>query len=263
MENNNDLKDLYTPISTENADNADNSEEFAIKRKKGKRLFFIIFFSVIFVVTATFITLYTMATDRTNADKFTAKTSTDIIEPLAKSLALGETAEISDGMLNSFLTYCLNSFNKENKSSSPLSIQGIAVNFHKDSPVDIYVKSSYNGLEAIVNAKADITLDEKEKEIKLTLKEIYLGNLPVEPELFVQYALSQPGIRKYTDALGDSLDISKRTVTLPSEFKTEFYEIPLQLGVTQIELTDGSAAVNTTGIIDSIAELISKLLTSE
>lgn len=263
MENNNDLKDLYTPISTENADDEDNSEEFAIKRKKGKRLFFIIFFSVIFVVTATFITLYTMATDRTNADKFTAKASTNIIKPLVKSFALGETAEISDDMLNSFLTYCLNSFNKENKSSSPLSIQGIAVNFHKDSPADIYVKTSYNGLEAIVNAKADMTLDENDKKIKLKLKEIYLGSLPVEPELFVQYALSQPGIRKYTDALGDSLDISKRTVTLPSEFNTQLYEIPLELGITQIELKDGSAAVKTTGIIDSIADLISKLLTSE
>lgn len=256
MENN----DLYTPISEENKAPSDDGSETAKLRKKGVKTFTIIIVSYILIITTLFLTVYTMATDRTHSDKFTAKASVDIVKPLVKAFALGQEAEITDDMVNGLAAYCIKEFDKSQKKSSySLSVKGISVNFHEKTASDIYVKISYNGMEIIVNAKADISYDSSDGTIVLDLKEVYAGSIPIAPNLAVAIVTHLPDMDRYLTALDGSVLFADSTVKIPASYKTELYDVDIAIELNEITPKDGYAVVSSSGILDLFDDILNSI----
>ena len=83
--------------------------------------------------------LYDMATDRTEEARLDTIASTDIYEPLVKSIILGEKQTITDDNINGIIKKIMDENIKTNvKAENTVAINGIAVYLQSNQTAKIY-----------------------------------------------------------------------------------------------------------------------------
>lgn len=230
------------------------------KKKLTPVKFLIGFFSIFIAITIiACAAIYFMITDKTNADKYGYTPSTDILEPLVGSVALGKEAKITDKMVNELLALGLKNINSESTSSnSTFKIKDIAINFHENDECDIYFNLNYAGIDMIASAKAKIKLNTENSTINFNCTETKIGSLSVPPEYTVKYILAHKDIEKYITAL-DSGKVGNTDITCTSKYETSINSHKFMIELTKIDTNEGSATVQTNNLVSQFGNYLEKI----
>ncbi len=195
--------------------------------------------------------LYNMATDRSEEAKLNTVASTDIYEPLVKSIILGEKQTITDDNINGIIKKIMDeNFVTDTNVKDTILINGIAVYLQEDQTVKIYADISYNDIDMIFSAEAEITLDTDKKIIGIQVKDTKLGKLEISEEFIM--SLIEPSL----EGLSSSINVEETYVTIPSEYKFTFMEKDVELYIESFEITQGCANIQTNSAMDVIKQFI-------
>lgn len=199
--------------------------------------------------------LYNMATDRSEEYKLSTIASTDIYEPLVKSIILGEEQTITDDNINGIIRKIMDENPLTNiKSKDSVSIHGIAVYLQDNQTAEIYADISYKNIDMIFSAEAEITLDTTEKIIGIEVKNTRLGKLEI-PEKYIM-SLIEPSLEK----LSKSIAVEETYITVPSEYKITFSKKEIELYIESFNISQGSATIQTNSAMNSIKQFIDEMI---
>lgn len=210
---------------------------------------------ILSVVGAYICYLYNMITDRSEEYKLSTIASTDIYEPLVKSIILGEEQTITDDNINGIIRKIMDENPIANTGSKDtVSINGIAVYLQDDQTAKIYADISYKNIDMIFSTEAEITLDTTEKIIGIEVKNAKLGKLEISEEYIM--SLIEPSL----EDLSDSITVEKTYITVPSEYKFTFMEKEVQLYIESFNISQGCADIQTNSAMNLIKQFIDEII---
>lgn len=199
--------------------------------------------------------LYDMATDRTEEARLDTIASTDIYEPLVKSIILGEKQTITDDNINGIIKKIMDENIKTDvKAENTVAINGIAVYLQSNQTAKIYADITYKNIDMIFVAEAKITLDTSDKAIGIEITDTRLGRLNISEEFIM--SLIEPSL----ESLSSSIKVEKTFISVPSEYKFMFNEKEVELYIESFEISQGTANIQTNSAMDLITEFIDEIV---
>ena len=239
-----------------------NTEHKQKKQRHILRNSIIVLCILLVIVGAFFIWAVVAASSTANLSKLDAVPDNALFESLCKSVLYGEEQEITNNELNSFLAYTFEEYEKhhkinqqENIKTPKVSIESIAIYFHKETPCEVYAKMVYSDRVLIFSALADIRLDSANNAFSLEISDAKIGDLPVPSEWILSYLFQNEAVNSYTD----KLSLSGTTVTAPSYIEQEFLGQTLTFKIKSLVIKEARASVLTTSATDLIGEFFGSL----
>ncbi|GHU81344.1 hypothetical protein AGMMS50284_0820 [Clostridia bacterium] len=214
-----------------------------------------ILLTVIIAAGVAFFVIYTKATNRVNEDKLQVTASTDIIQPLAKSILLGEKAEITDAQINGILATFIQNNAQKLATKKGLQLKSAALYLHKNDICDIYMDVKYMGIDMIVNAKAVITLDKDDKNIILVLTEAKIGTLNIPVDWMTNRLNNSESFKK----LDGTINIKTNILTVPASYSTNVYNMDIEFELTNLQTDEGIVEIETSSANDLLSGILNKL----
>lgn len=193
--------------------------------------------------------IYSAATDLTDADKINTEKSYAILEPLLKSVVLGEEQAISNDEINGVLAAVMNTYTESLEKSDTkdtLVAKGASVYLSDNESAKIYADLYYNDIRFIFTAEAFIKLDAESQTIIFNIKNTKIGSLPI-PTTFIMSKLDE-SLRN----ISDQLDVDGDNIIIPSEYTINILEKDITLKINQLEISNNSAKVQTTSAMEAI-----------
>ncbi len=230
------------------------------KKGHGIRTAVIIILCALLLIAAGVITVAVLAFQTPNSDKFGASPDNGAIMNVIYAAIKDEDAEITNTELNSLLTY----FIKGDKDDDvkPLSensrIKDAAIYIHKDKPSELYAMVEINNHTFEISAELNIEPEIIKNEFKLTVTSAKIGNLPIAPDLLMNYAFSDDisnGISDYIRRDGNDLYIKSR-------YQYEIMGQTIKFSVKSFEPLKDGIKLKTTSAADILLGSISSWLSS-
>lgn len=214
----------------------------------------------VFLITA-FI-LFSMLTDQTHNNKFTAAASTQYINTIIQSVATGNELELPEEQLNQLIMAGLETANKQlEKNTEPESAANIdfsagAVTILDNNKCDLYIKAVYNNIDFIIRANVTLNLKEDKSGINIVFNETYIGSLPIPPDITMDYIALADQFQPYTD----SIRFYNSSVTIPAEYVLPVDEIDYEfiLKLERLETQEGKIILQTNSMMDQISDYLGK-----
>lgn len=229
--------------------------------KKSGKVWVVVVLIVLVVLiaigTALFL-IYKSATDLSNADKFNTTASTDIYEPLVKSIILGEEQTVTDDNVNGIIaTIMEKSIEKKSFADNKVSINGIAMYMQEDNICNVYVDLLYkNNIRLIFSAKANVQLDTETKTINMTISDSKIGSLSIPTDVVMK--MVEPSLGN----ISSKINVKDCVVTIPSEYTFTFMKKEITIYITELEINNKYALVRTNSAMDVIKEFLDDVIGS-
>ncbi|MGO5081474.1 hypothetical protein ACTQ3U_02985 [Oscillospiraceae bacterium LCP25S3_F9] len=200
--------------------------------------------------------IYTSATDLTELNKINKTESDSILEPLVKSIVLGEEQTITDSDINGALSMVINSYNEkltDSQKKDAFIVKGASIYLTGNNTAKIYAEINYNDIKFVFSANSKIVFNENSEFISFEVSDTKLGSLPIPTE-FIMSKLAD-GI----DSINKDFQVKGNKIIIPSEYTFEIMERELTLKITDLNVSDGSATVKTTSAMEFLEGLISDI----
>lgn len=200
--------------------------------------------------------LYNAVTDISNADKLNTTASTNIYQPMVKSVVLGQPQEITDDDINGIIAKIINSSlkNETRESHSVVAVKGASLYTQGDNTANLYVDLQYKQYRIIFSADAKVQLDTDSKIITICLSNTKLGSLNV-PVGFVTGKIA-----KSLTEINSSIQVYKDSIVIPSEYNIEFLDKNVTLYIADLQLNQGNATIQTNSAMDVISQFIDEII---
>lgn len=226
--------------------------------KAGKALLIVIIILLIIFIAigAVFFWLYTSVTDVSEAYKLNTTESTTIYEPLVKSIVLGEEQEITDGDINGIIAKIMNEYiaKQEVTDENAIVVKGASVYLQGENSAKLYVDLNWRNKRIIFSADATVQLNADIKIMTMTLSNTKLGSLSVPTEWIMA------NIENALTSVSSEISVKGNSIVLPAEFTFEFMEKEITLYLTKVEISQGSAVVQTNSAMDIIEQFIDEFI---
>lgn len=236
----------------------DNYEGNITPHRKGhafRNTAIIILVFLLILASAAF-TVYFLATQTPNSDKFTAEPDNGIIEKLVTSAIYDENAEITSEDVNSLISWLLN----QNSSvyTSTTTLKNAALFFHSDAPNEIYAQAEIGGRIYEVSGEFIIDRNIQNKEIKLNIISAKLGSLPLPPSFVTDYIFNKTSVAQNAVFLRqDGTDIY-----IDSEYSADVLGQNVSIEITDIEAQEDGLTLKTTSASDIISNYLDSWINS-
>lgn len=233
-------------------DNYNGSFKAVTHQKKGHALrnTVIVICVILLLLISSFVTMYILAVQTPNSDKFGATPSNEAIKTLLYSALRDEDAEIPNSDLNSLVAYLLDSDEKARSESGQAAseIKDVAIYVHQNKPSEVFAMVNLGGHTYELSGEFEIDSDIQNNEIKLTFTSCKLGSLPLPPRVILDYVFNN------TDLANNTVDIRQDgcDIYIPSEYSFEILEQNITIGITKIQPEDDGLNIKTT----SAAEIL-------
>ena len=200
--------------------------------------------------------LYNAVTDISNADKLNTTASTNIYQPMVKSVVLGQPQEITDDDINGIIAKIINSSlkNETRESHSVVAVKGASLYTQGGNTANLYVDLQYKQYRIIFSADAKVQLDTDSKIITICLSNTKLGSLNV-PVGFVTGKIA-----KSLTEINSSIQVYKDSIVIPSEYNLEFLDKNVTLYIADLQLNQGNATIQTNSAMDVISQFIDEII---
>lgn len=200
--------------------------------------------------------IYTSATDLSELNKVNKTESDSILEPLVKSIVLGEEQTITDSDINGALAMVINSYNEnltDSQRKDAFIVKGASIYLTGNNTAKIYAELNYNDIKLLFSANSKIVFNENSEFISFEVSDTKLGSLPIPTE-FIMSKLAD-GI----DSINKDFRVNGNRIIIPSEYTFEIMERELTLKITDLNVSDGTATVKTTSAMKFLEGLISDI----
>ncbi|MEE1155238.1 MAG: hypothetical protein UH241_08795 [Acutalibacteraceae bacterium] len=236
--------------------------------KKSNKICAVVIIVVLVILLSAFIAcvfLYNAVTDTSEAYKINTTPSTTIYKPMVKSVILGEPEEITDNDVNGIIAKIINSATDDNENvdnqvadnsnnTPTVLVKGASIYMQGDNIAKLYVDLDYKGNKIIFSANTHLQLDAQAKTITINLSDTKLGRLAVPTEFITgQISLS-------LEEISDEIQVNKNSIILPSEYNFEFLGKPVTLYIADLQVTQGSATIQTNSAMDIISQFIDEVI---
>lgn len=231
------------------------------KKRKAPVIAAVVILIILILVGIALFIIWSMALNTDNNDKFDSSPSTEIFEPMIKSIVLGSEQEVTQDSINGIIAYLIKNQSEnaeQNSLEADFKITDIAVYLHENESSELYVKFDYNGTSLILSAKADIELVTDNKTVVLTLSDTKLGALPIPTE----WVLDKMKESDALSAVSDSVKIEDRKIIAPASYTLDIANFELSLDLTELTPKDGYALLATTSAMDQIKGFLEDFLFS-
>lgn len=236
----------------------DNFEGSITPRKKGHafRNTVIIILVFLLILAAAAFTVYFLATQTPNSDKFTAEPDNGIIEKLVTSAVYDENADVTSEEVNSLIAWLLDENSSDNTATTVL--KNAALFFHSDKPNELYAQAEIGGRLYEVSGEFSIDRDIENKEIKLNVTSAKVGSLPLPPDLVMDYVFNKTSVAQGADFLRqDGTDIY-----IDSEYGVDVLGQNVSIEITDIEAQEDGLTLKTTSAADIISNYLDSWINS-
>lgn len=212
---------------------------------------------LIVVLAIAAVSVINLALSTDDLSRFEAKPSNKLAYTLAQSVMFGAKQEISEGELNSMLAYMFQqgAIANEAQESSPIQMDALCVNLHKDEPCRIYARINGMGQVLVLSADAQVALNQEKKKFTVTLSNTKLGKLPVPSDWITAYLFENDSVK----SLSDKLTFEGSTVRFPSEVSVEVMSQEVTLEIKEFSLGEHSMELLPTSAIDAIGDFFNHL----
>lgn len=199
--------------------------------------------------------LYNLATDTSEASKLETTASTTIYEPLVKSIILGEEQTITDDDINGIIKKIMDeNITTDTTAKDTVVVSGIAVYLQGEQSAKIYADISYNDIRMIFSADADIALNSEDKTLTIDISNTKLGKLEIPADWIMEQ------ITPSIEGISDKIKVNATAVTIPAEYNFTFMEKDIQLNIEKLDISQGTATVQTNSAMDLITQFIDEII---
>lgn len=212
---------------------------------------------LIVLLAIALITAINLMLSTDNLSKFDAEPSNKLAYTLAQSVVFGAEQEIPQSDINSMLAYVFQQRGIEQKEQvpSPVQMDALAVDLHKDAPGIIYARLSCMDQVLVLSAEAQVTLDSRNKQFTVVLSNTKIGSLPVPADWITAFLFENDSVKQ----LSDKLTYEGSTVRFPSEITVELMKQEISLELKKFDIKEQSAMVLTTSAMEALGEFFNHL----
>lgn len=201
--------------------------------------------------------LYNLATDTSEASKLETTASTTIYEPLVRSIVLGEEQTITDDDINGIIKKIMDeSITADTNAENVVLVNGIAVYLQGEQSARIYADIGFKNIRMIFSADAQITLNNEDKTLTVDISNTKLGKLEIPSEWIMNK------IGASVESISESIDVNSTAVTVPAEYNFTFMEKEVELHIEKLDISQGTANVQTNSTINLITQFIDEFVSS-
>lgn len=199
--------------------------------------------------------LYNLATDTSESSKLETTSSTTIYEPLVRSIILGEEQTITDDDINGIIKKIMDeNIVTDTNVENTVLVNGIAIYLQGEQSAKIYADISFNDIKMIFSADAEVTLNSEAKTLTVNITNTKLGKLEIPAEWIMEE------LKASIEGVSESIEVNSTVVTVPAEYNFTFMEKEVELNIEKLEISQGTASVQTNSAMDLITQFIDELI---